>query len=400
MRVDRLLTEVRLLTMAPDRPGLGAIEDGQLATRAGRIAWVGPRAEAPPFDARETIRGGGRWLTPGLIDCHTHLVWAGDRAHEFERRLEGASYEEIARAGGGILATVRATRSAAREDLVRAALPRLDALLAEGVTTVEIKSGYGLEPAAEYRQLEAAGELETLRAVRVERTFLGAHALPPELRDDREAYLRLLCATMIPEVARRRLATAVDAFCEAIAFGPEETRRVLEAGRAHGLAVKLHADQLTNGGGAALAASLGALSADHLECTDAEGVAAMARAGTVAVLLPGAFYTLRETRLPPVESFRRAGVPIAVATDCNPGTSPLVSILLAMNMAATLFRLTVAECLLGVTRHAARALGLLDERGTLEVGKRADLALWSIERPAELVYMMGGRPLHARWVGA
>ncbi len=400
LQVDRLFLDVRLATMAADRPGIGAIEDGVLATRDGRIAWVGPRAEAPPFDAREVIRGEGRWLTPGLIDCHTHLVWAGDRADEFERRLEGASYEEIARAGGGILATVRATRAASREELVRATLPRLDALLAEGVTTVEIKSGYGLEPAAEYRQLEAAGDLEALRAVRVERTFLGAHTLPPEFREDREGYLRLLCETMIPEVARRRLATAVDAFCETIAFGPEETRRVLKAGRAHGLAVKLHADQLSNGGGAALAASLGALSADHLEYTDAAGVAAMARAGTVAVLLPGAFYTLRERQLPPVESFRRAGVPIAIATDCNPGTSPLVSILLALNMAATLFRLTVAECLLGVTRHAARALGLLDERGTLEIGKRADLALWSIERPAELVYVMGARPLHARWVGA
>ncbi|MCS6780289.1 MAG: imidazolonepropionase [Geminicoccaceae bacterium] len=386
--------------MAPHRPGLGAIEDGALATRDGRIAWVGPRAEAPAFTARETIRGEGRWLTPGLIDCHTHLVWAGDRAAEFERRLEGATYEEIAREGGGILSTVRATRAASRAELVRAALPRLDALLADGITTVEVKSGYGLEPASEYRQLETAAALAAERPVRIEATFLGAHTLPPEFANDRAGYLRLLCETMIPEVARRRLASAVDAFCEQIAFTPEETRAVFEAARAHGLPVKLHADQLSDTGGAALAASFGALSADHLEYTNAEGVAAMARAGTVAVLLPGAFYTLRETQLPPVESFRRAAVPMAVATDCNPGTSPLLSLLLAMNMAATLFRLTVVECLLGVTRHAAKALGLADDRGTLEPGKRADLALWSIERPAELVYTIGGRPLHARWVGA
>jgi imidazolonepropionase len=400
LRVDRLFTDVRLATMASDRPGLGIVEDGMLATRDGRIVWVGARAEAPSFEPRETVRGEGRWLTPGLIDCHTHLIWAGDRAAEFERRLEGATYEEIAREGGGILSTVRATRAAARADLVRAALPRLDALLAEGVTTVEIKSGYGLEPTTEYRQLEAAAALEVERAVRVERTFLGAHTLPPEYRHDREGYLRLLCEEMIPRVARDRLAASVDAFCETIAFTPEETRRIFEAARSHGLPVKLHADQLSDTGGAALAAAFAALSADHLEYTNAQGVAAMARAGTVAVLLPGAFYTLRETRVPPVESFRRAGVPMAVASDCNPGTSPLVSLLLAMNMAATLFRLTVTECLLGVTRHAARALGLADDRGTLEPGKRADLALWSIERPAELVYLIGARPLAGRWVGA
>ncbi len=400
MQVDRLFADVRLATMAADRPGLGIVEDGVLATRAGRIVWVGPRAEAPAFGARETIRGEGRWLTPGLIDCHTHLVWAGDRAAEFERRLEGVGYAEIAREGGGILSTVRATRAASREALVRAALPRLDALLAEGVTTVEVKSGYGLEPATEYRQLEAAAALEAERAVRIERTFLGAHTLPPEFASDREGYLRLLCEGMIPHVARERLATAVDAFCEGIAFTPEETRRIFEAARAQGLPVKLHADQLSDTGGAALAARFRALSADHLEYTNTEGVAAMAKAGTVAVLLPGAFYALRERQVPPVESFRRAGVPMAVATDCNPGTSPLVSLLLATNMAATLFRLTVTECLLGVTRHAARALGLAHDRGTLEPGKRADLALWSIERPAELVYMMGARPLAGRWVGA
>lgn len=400
MRVDRLFTDVRLATMAPNRPGLGIVEDGVLATREGRIAWLGARAEAPAFEAGETIRGDGRWLTPGLIDCHTHLVWAGDRAAEFERRLEGATYEEIAREGGGILSTVRATRAASCEELVRAALPRLDALLADGVTTVEIKSGYGLEPASEYRQLEAARDLEAERAVRIEPTFLGAHTLPPEFASDREGYLRLLCEEMIPRVARDRLATAVDAFCEKIAFTPAETRRVFEAARAQGLAVKLHADQLSNTGGAALAASFAALSADHLEYTDAEGVQAMGRAGTVAVLLPGAFYCLREQQLPPIESFRRAGVAMAIATDCNPGTSPLLSLLLAMNLAATLFRLTVAECLLGVTRNAARALGLADDRGTLEIGKRADLALWSIERPAELVYVMGARPLAGRWVGA
>ncbi|MCS6878863.1 MAG: imidazolonepropionase [Geminicoccaceae bacterium] len=386
--------------MAGHRPGLGIVEDGVLATRDGRIAWVGERRDAPLFDAREVIRGEGRWLTPGLVDCHTHLVWAGDRSREFERRLEGASYEEIAREGGGILATVRATRAASFEELVRAALPRLDALLAEGVTTVEIKSGYGLEPATEYRQLATAAALERERAVRIERTFLGAHALPSEFAKDREGYLRLLCDEMIPRVARERLASAVDVFCERIAFSPEETRRVFEAARAHGLRLKLHADQLSDSGGAALAASFAALSADHLEYANAQGVQAMARAGTVAVLLPGAFYCLREKQLPPIESFRRAGVPMAVATDCNPGTSPLQSLLLALNLAATLFRLTVTECLLGVTRNAARALGLEDDRGTLEIGKRADLALWAIERPAELVYWMGARLLSARWVGA
>lgn len=400
MRVDRLFTDVRLMTMSPDRPGLGVIEKGVLATRNGRIAWVGPHCEAPVFHAAEEIKGEGRWLTPGLIDCHTHLVWAGDRAREFELRLEGVSYEEIARQGGGILATVRATRAATREELLRASLTRLDALLAEGVTTVEIKSGYGLEPATEYRQLEVAAALEAARPVRIARTFLGAHTVPPEYASDRAGYIELLCSTMIPHVARERLASAVDVFCERIAFSPEETKRIFEAARAHGLAVKLHADQLSNSGGAALAAAFHALSADHLEYTDSEGVQAMARAGTVAVLLPGAFYCLRETKLPPIENFRRAGVPMAVATDCNPGTSPMVSLLLALNMAATLFRLTVSECLLGVTRHAARALGLEDDRGTLEIGKRADLALWSIEQPAELVYWMGARPLHQRWVGA
>lgn len=399
MEADLLLVDVRLATMAADRPGLGTIEDGLLATRDGRILWAGPRAEAPALRARETVRGEGRWLTPGLIDCHTHLVWAGDRAAEFERRLEGASYEEIAREGGGILSTVRATRAASREELVRATLPRLDALLAEGVTTVEIKSGYGLEAAAELRQLEAAGELARLRPVRVERTFLGAHAIPPEYRDDRAGYLGLLIDELIPTVARERLAGAVDAFCEGIAFTPVETRRVLEAARAHGLAVKLHADQLSDTGGAALAAGLGALSADHLEWTSEAGVAAMARAGTVAVLLPGAFYTLRETRPPPVAAFRRAGVAMAVATDCNPGTAPLSSILLALNMAATLFRLTPTECLLGATRHAARALGR-DDIGTLEPGRRSDLCLWSIERPVELVYHLGLDRLHRRWLGA
>ncbi|HWA57366.1 MAG TPA: imidazolonepropionase [Gemmatimonadales bacterium] len=383
--------------MAPGLPGLGIIEEGLLAARDGRILYAGPADAAPVgLQAPEIIAGEGRWVTPGLIDCHTHLVYGGDRAHEFERRLAGATYEEIARQGGGILATVAATRAASRGDLVAAALPRLDALLAEGVTTVEIKSGYGLELEAEMRQLRAARDLTRVRRVDVLTTFLAAHALPPEFRDERELYLDLVAGEMMREIAREGLADAVDGFCERIAFSPAEIARVFESARAEGLFVKLHADQLSNQHGAALAARYEALSADHLEHTDADGVVAMARAGTVAVLLPGAYYFLRERHLPPVDLLRRYRVPIALATDQNPGSSPLSSILLTMNMAATLFRLTVEECLLGVTRQAARALGRLHEVGTLEVGKRCDLALWDIERPAELVYRIGFNPLHAR----
>ncbi len=395
MRCDRLWRNARLVTMAGDGPGI--VEQGAIACSDGRIVHAGPAAEAP--EARETIDCGGRWITPGLIDCHTHLVFGGDRAHEFELRLEGASYEEIARAGGGIVSTMRATRAADEDELVASALPRLDALIAEGATTVEVKSGYGLDTESELRMLRAARRLGRERPVDIVTTFLGAHALPPEYAGDADGYIAKVCDEMLPAVAAEGLADAVDAFCEGIGFTPEQTERVFEAASAHGLPVKLHAEQLSNLHGAALAARHGALSADHLEHLDADGIAAMARAGTVATLLPGAFYFVRETKLPPVEALRAAGVPIALATDCNPGTSPLTSLLLAMNMGATLFRLTVTECLAGVTRNAARALGLAD-RGTLEPGKRCDLAIWDIERPAELVYRMGFNPLHARiWSG-
>nr|WP_246519732.1 imidazolonepropionase [Ancylobacter lacus] len=401
MRCDRIWREARLATLAPGREGLGLVEDGLVAARDGRILYAGPAAEAPAFEAAETTRCEGRWITPGLIDCHTHLVHGGNRAHEFELRLAGASYEAIARAGGGIVSTMKATRAAGEAELLAGALPRLDALLAEGVTTVEVKSGYGLDLASERTSLRAARALGTARRVEVSATFLGAHALPPEFAGDADGYIGHLCADMLPALVAEGLVDAVDAFCEGIAFSPEQVARLFEAARFHGLPVKLHADQLSNLHGAALAASCRALSADHLEHTDEEGAAAMAAAGTVAVLLPGAFYFIRETRVPPVGLFREHGTKIALATDCNPGTSPLTSLLLTMNMGATLFRLTVEECLAGVTREAARALGRLHQIGTLEAGKWCDLAIWDIERPAELVYRMGFNPLHARiWRGA
>jgi len=399
MHCDRVWSEARLATLAGDA-GLGIVEQGVVASRDGRIVYAGPTADAPDFEADERIRCDGRWITPGLIDCHTHLVHAGDRAHEFELRLAGASYEEIARAGGGIAATMRATRAASEDDLVATALGRLDRLIAEGVTTVEVKSGYGLALEPELRMLRAARRLGVERPVRVATTFLGAHALPPEYADDADAYIDLVCDTMIPAVAAAGLADAVDAFCEGIGFTAAQTERVFAAAAAHGLPVKLHAEQLSNLHGAALAARYGALSADHLEYLDGDGIAAMARAGTVATLLPGAFYFVRETKLPPVDALRAAGLAVALATDCNPGTAPLTSLLLALNMGATLFRLTVDECLAGVTRNAARALGLAHEIGTLEAGKSCDLAIWDIDRPAELVYRMGANPLHNRvWKG-
>ena len=396
MRFDTIWLDARLATLASGRSGLGVVERGAIAAVNGRIAFAGPMAELPTdWDAANRIALDGRWVTPGLIDCHTHLVYAGDRAHEFELRLAGASYEEIARAGGGIVSTVKATRAASEDDLVRASLPRLDRLLAEGVTTVEIKSGYGLDLASETRMLRTARRLARERDVDVVASFLGAHALPPEANGDKERYIDQVCA-MIPAIARDKLADAVDAFCEGIAFSPEQTARVLVAAVAAGLPVKLHADQLSNLHGAKLAAEHLALSADHLEYSDEESVAAMARRGTVAVLLPGAFYVLREKQLPPVEALRRPRVPIALATDSNPGTSPITSLLMVLNMAATLFRLTVDEAIAGVTREAAQALGRLDRVGTLESGKWCDLAIWDIERPAELVYRIGFNPLHAR----
>ncbi|MCB5174187.1 imidazolonepropionase [Microvirga lenta] len=401
MRFDRIWFNARLATLAGDADGLGIIEGGAVGATGGHIAFVGPAENLPTdWDAAERIDCEGRWVTPGLVDCHTHLVFGGDRAHEFELRLKGASYEEIARAGGGIVSTVKATRAATEDDLVASALPRLDHLLAEGCTTVEIKSGYGLDLETEARMLRAAKRLSDERAVTVTTTFLGAHALPPEANGDKDAYIGKVCEEMLPAIAREGLADAVDAFCEGIAFSPEQTARVFAVARELGLSTKLHADQLSNLGGAKLAAGFGALSADHLEYTDDNGAAAMAQAGTVAVLLPGAFYMLRETQAPPVETFRRHGTRMALATDCNPGTSPLTSLLLTMNMGATLFRLTVEECLAGVTREAARALGRLDEIGTLEPGKACDLAIWNIDRPAELVYRIGFNPLHTRiWRG-
>jgi imidazolonepropionase len=400
MLCDRLWRNARLATLAAGQPGLGVVEDGLVACRDGLIVHAGAARAAPALDARETLDCGGRWITPGLIDCHTHLVYAGDRAHEFEQRLNGVSYEEIARRGGGIAATVAATRAASEAELVAAALPRLDALLAEGVTTIEVKSGYGLALEHERRMLAAARALGREREVTVLATFLGAHALPPEFAGRADEYIDEVADRMLPALARAGLVDAVDAYCERIGFSREQTRRVFEAAAAHGLRVKLHAEQLSNGHGAALAAAHRALSADHLEYVDESGVAAMAAAGTAAVLLPGAYYTLRETQPPPLALLRAHGVPIALATDCNPGTSPLTSLLIVMNLAATLFRMTVDECLAGVTRAAAAALGLGAVTGTLEAGKRCDLAIWNIERPAELVYHLGRNPLHARvWRG-
>jgi imidazolonepropionase len=388
--------------MAPGRDGLGPIEDGIVACREGRIVFAGPAASAPaPLDALEVIDCEHRWITPGLIDCHTHLVYAGDRAHEFEQRLNGVTYEAIARAGGGILSTVKATRAASEAELVAATLPRLDALLSEGVTTVEIKSGYGLALEHERKQLRAARALERERAVTIRTTFLGAHALPPEFAGRPDDYIADVVGTMLPALNNEGLVDAVDVFCENIGFTRDQTKRVFNAATLAGLRVKLHAEQLSNMHGAETAAAFRALSADHLEYVDDNGIRAMAASGTTAVLLPGAFYFLRDTRVPPLDALRAAGVPIALATDSNPGTSPLTSPLMAMNLAATLFRMTVDECLLGFTRAAAQALGLADSTGTLEAGKYCDLAIWNIERPAELVYRLGFNPLHSRvWRGA
>jgi imidazolonepropionase len=388
---DSLLTNVHLATMTESDAPYGATLNGAIAIARGRIAWVGAAADLPHRDAATTIDGEGGWITPGLIDCHTHLVFAGDRSGEFEQRLSGVSYEEIARAGGGIARTVAATREASPAELEAVAGRRLAVLIAEGVTTVEIKSGYGLDRDTEIKMLEVARALGKAHPVDVRTSFLGAHALPKEHSGDRAAYLDLVCDRVLPEVARRGLADAVDAFCEGIAFTPDEVARVFKAAHAQGLPVKLHADQLSDLGGAALAARFGALSADHLEYASEAGIRAMAAAGTVAVLLPGAFYTLRERQRPPVELCRRHGVAMALATDCNPGSSPVTSVRAILNLACNLFGMTPEEALAGVTRHAARALGL-DDRGTLEVGKRADLALWRIHRPAELSYWFGFDP--------
>ncbi|RWD44359.1 imidazolonepropionase [Mesorhizobium sp.] len=398
----RLWRNARLATMADSAAALGLVEDGAIAARDGLIVYAGPEADMPAAlgQAAEIIDCEGRWITPGLIDCHTHLVHAGNRANEFEMRLAGATYEEVTRAGGGIVSSVKALRAASEHELVVQSVPRLNALIAEGLTTIEIKSGYGLDVENEKKSLRAARLLGEHRPVTVRTSFLGAHALPPEAKGDKDAFIDLVANEILPAVAAEGLADAVDGFCEGIAFSPEQISRVFDAAKALSLPVKLHADQLSNLHGAELAARYGALSADHLEYTDEAGAAAMARAGTVATILPGAYYFIRETKKPPIGLFRQHGVKMAVATDCNPGTSPLTSLLLTMNMAATLLGLTVDECLAGVTREAARALGLLGKTGTLEAGKSADLAIWDIDRPAELVYRMGFNPLHARiWRG-
>jgi imidazolonepropionase len=390
-RWDRLLLNATLATFVGDTP-YGLIVHGAIALHHGRIAWIGGMDALP--DAPDALAGvveslDGALVTPGLIDCHTHLVFGGDRAHEFDLRLNGASYEEIARAGGGIVSSVSATRAASEEQLFAQSLPRARSLLADGVTSLEIKSGYGLDLDSERRMLRVARRLGRELGIRVRTSFLGLHALPPEYRDRRADYVALVCDEMLPALAAEGLVDAVDAFCENIGFTRDETRRVFERARQLGLPVKLHAEQLSDQDGAALVAEYGGLSADHLEYLSESGIRAMAGAGTVAVLLPGAFYALRETKLPPVALLREHAVPIAIATDCNPGTSPLLSLRLAAGMACTLFRLTPEEALLGVTVNAARALGLTD-RGTLAVGQRADLVVWEARRPADLCYWIGG----------
>ena len=390
----RLFVNCRAATMAEGTP-YGLIADAAILTEDGLIRWVGPRSDAPSAPAQDL---GGRLVTPALIDCHTHVVHGGHRAAEFELRLMGASYEEVARAGGGIVSTVRATRAASVEDLVASALPRLDEMIAEGVATVEVKSGYGLDLDTELRMLRAARALAALRPVTIRTSFLGAHAVPVDYQGRADAYIDEVCLPALRAAHAEGLADAVDGFCEGIAFSPAQIARVFDEAKRLGLAVKLHAEQLSNLGGAALAARYGALSADHLEYLDEAGVQAMAAAGTVAVILPGAFYTLRETQAPPIALLRQHRVPMAVSTDMNPGSSPLASLLLTMNMACTLFRMTPEEALRGATQHAARALGLGD-RGRLAPGLRADMVVWNADHPAELAYRIGFNPIHQRIIG-
>lgn len=388
-----LWVNARLATLSS---GLGIVEAGTVAVKNGRIAFCGPEADLPPElrASLSPIDCAGRWITPALVDCHTHLVYGGDRALEFEMRLAGATYEEIARAGGGIISSVKATNALSIGDLVARALPRLDTLLAEGASTIEVKSGYALNIEGELNMLRAARKLAELRPVRIVASWLAAHATPPEYKGRNGDYISDVVLPGLELAHAEGLVDAVDGFCEGIAFSPAEIARVFDKARDLGLPVKLHAEQLSDLGGARLAAGYGALSADHLEYLNTADAKAMAEAGTVAVLLPGAFYTLREKQAPPVKALREASAHIALATDSNPGTSPLTSLLMTMNMGATLFGLTVEECLAGVTREGARALGLLDETGTLEIGKSADFAIWNIERPAELVYRIGFNPLH------
>jgi imidazolonepropionase len=402
VRADTLWLNARIATMAGSQAGaggaLGLCDDGFIAALDGQIVYAGPRDQAPrDLYAKVKVDLGGRWVTPGLVDCHTHLVFAGDRSGEFEQRLAGVAYADIARAGGGILSTVKATRAASEADLVRLALPRLDALLADGVTTVEIKSGYGLNLECELKQLRAAQALGAHRRVSIVPTFLGAHAIPFDA-PDRATYVRSIIDEMIPAVAQAKLADAVDVFTETIAFTLDETAAIFAAAQRHSLNIKIHAEQLSAMGAAALAARMDALSADHIEYLDEAGAVAMAKSGTIGVLLPGAYYALREPRKPPVGLLRRACVPMAVATDLNPGSSPLGSLRLAANMACVLFGLTIEEAWLGITRHAAAALGRTSSIGTLEAGKRCDLAIWDVERLAEVITWMGVPKLHCRIV--
>ena len=402
MAYDRLLLDCRAATMTEGGAPYGAIEGAAILVEDGRIAWIGPEAKLPTgarSGAAETERLDGRWVTPGLIDCHTHLVFGGERADEFAMRLAGATYEEIARAGGGIVSTVKKTRAASEDELLASALARLAGLKRDGVTTVEIKSGYGLDLETEVKMLRVARRLGELGDVRVRTSYLGLHALPPEHREDRAAYLDLAIDKILPAAHAEGLVDMVDAYCEPIAFSAEEVARLFDKAKSLGLPVKLHADQLSDAGGAALAARYGALSADHVEHASEDGIAAMGQAGVVAVLLPGAFVMLREKTLPPIEAMRRHGVAMAVASDCNPGTSPVASLQSAMTLACAQFRLTPEEALAGTTRNAAKALGLSNEVGTLEPGKASDLAVWDVETPAELAYWLGKPLLHARYVG-
>lgn len=399
IHVDTVWHNARIATMEKGKVPYGEITTGSIAARDGQIVWVGSGADAPELSAKNRIDLDGRWVTPGLIDCHTHLVYGGNRAREFEQRLNGATYEEIAKSGGGIVSTVKATRDASDDELCEQSLTRLDDFLSEGVSTIEIKSGYGLDVETEKRMLRVAGELARKRNIRVRRTFLGAHALPPEANGDKDAYITSVCEEQLPAVVNEGLADAVDVFCDNIGFTYAQTRRVFEAARAHDLPVKIHAEQLSDLSGASLAAEYGALSADHLEHLSETSILKMQNAGTVAVLLPGAFYFLRDTKLPPVDLLRKHKIPMAVATDCNPGSSPLTSILLAMNMACTLFRLTPEETLSGVTRTAAKALGLDEQVGTITAQKSCDLAVWDINHPSELSYAMGHNPLYCRIAG-
>ena len=386
---DLLLKDARIATLGAEAPEYGEISDGALAISNGLIDWIGPQADLPANSATTTRSVSGRWLTPALIDCHTHLVFGGDRSEEFEQRLQGASYEDIAKAGGGILSTVHATREASADELFDAALPRAQALLAEGVATVEIKSGYGLDVDNELKMLEVARRLGESSGIDVRTTLLAAHSVPPEFKGRPDNYIDLICSELLPVVVERGLADAVDAYCESIAFSAPQIAKLFRKANELGLPIKLHADQLSDGGGAELAAFFNALSADHLEYTSTTGVEAMAKAGAVAVLLPGAYLSLGETQRPPIAALRSNAVPIAVASDCNPGTSPMCSLRNAMMLASRLFGLTPLECLAGTTREAARALGLSQDRGTLDVGKRADIAIWDIGHPREITYWMG-----------